>query len=348
MNKKTTIIAIIAAVLVLILAGVGVALSSRSEKVPENPSGTIGNLGGNLNNGGYFVEHDGIVYFANSYDADTLYKMNVDESGIEKMSTTVVQNLLAGGNYLYYFQLGSSGATGLGGVRVPHAFNRCRLDGSRAKNLTRETVVTGQLVGSHLFLLIQGETGSYLTRLKIDESEETQVAAFVLNPAGAVGNQIYYNGTAEDHNLYVMDAGSCVQNLVIAGNVYNPVVDGEYIYYQNLADDYSIYRVSIYGGDPQKVTPQGQRVEFFNVAYGYLYYTVMGNNPQLWRCYSDGSEPIALATGVFNSINITPRFVYFRDYNDDSITYHSPLGSTNYSTFDGAMAAALQNLTTEK
>ena len=44
-------------------------LALLSGRVPLNDESTVGNTPGNLNNGGYFCESDGRVYFANAYDS---------------------------------------------------------------------------------------------------------------------------------------------------------------------------------------------------------------------------------------------------------------------------------------
>ena len=48
-------------------------------RIPMNDDATVGNTPGNLNNGGYFCEMDGRVYFANAYDNFALYSMNPEQ-----------------------------------------------------------------------------------------------------------------------------------------------------------------------------------------------------------------------------------------------------------------------------
>ena len=62
----------------------------------------MGNTPGYLNNGGYFCEADGRVYFANAYDNYGLYAMNPDESEMVKLSSNSVSSINAAGKYLYY------------------------------------------------------------------------------------------------------------------------------------------------------------------------------------------------------------------------------------------------------
>ena len=64
----------------------------------------MGNTAGNVNNGGYFCEYDGVVYFSNPYDGGSLYSMSPDETNLKKLISAKVSNINAGGRYLFYYQ----------------------------------------------------------------------------------------------------------------------------------------------------------------------------------------------------------------------------------------------------
>lgn len=109
-KQKNILFLSITGVILLILF-LFVILSSR---IPMNDEFTIGNTPGNLNNGGYFCEMDGRVYFANAYDNFALYSMNPDETDLDKYNEGAVSSINAAGNYLYYAQV--SGGTDSGGI----------------------------------------------------------------------------------------------------------------------------------------------------------------------------------------------------------------------------------------
>ena len=151
-DKKNLIIAgtvIFSMFLVLTLLAI---FSRRGEKVPPNPEGTIGNLPGNLNTGGVVCESDGKVYFSNPYDGGALYVMNSDETECRKLSTAVATSINVTGDYIYYFQSGSSGATGLGGVRIPLSYIRMHIDGKKGYTMTRSVIVRAQVVGDWVYM----------------------------------------------------------------------------------------------------------------------------------------------------------------------------------------------------
>ena len=94
----------------LIIAGaaVGIIFSlSKGKKLPENPSDYSGNTAANLYNHGTFVEFDGKIYFANAYDNDYIYCMDVDLQNIKKLYEDSAEylNIDSTGNYLYYSRI---------------------------------------------------------------------------------------------------------------------------------------------------------------------------------------------------------------------------------------------------
>ncbi len=341
-NKKVKYTIIVAGLVVVL--GIGIFLSIffnvRSTKIPPNPAGTTGNTAGNINNGGLFAESNGVVYFANSFDDDTLYCMNSDETNIKKISSAQISNLLVAGDYLYFFQLGTSGNTGLGSVRAPRSFNRCRLDGSKSASVVRETVIKAQLVDNTLYMLASGDNGSYFFRIETNGSDRTALADYIINPAACYNGLIYYNGTVSDHYLYSLNPKGDIVTPVLEYNMWNPVVYNGYVYFMDLNNDYRLCRYNL-GGDSVEILAK-DRVQAFNVGSGYVYYQTMGENAGLYCMLCDGSQSIQLAYGEFCDISMTSQYVYFKNYFDQAITYHSPIGSATYESFTAAGKAALE------
>lgn len=339
--KKVIIITSIVVVLLIVLA----ILTGRSERIPKNPPGTVGNTAGNLNNRGLFCELNGRVYFANAFDDGGFYSMNVDESDIKELAPVKVCNILGAGNYLYYFQLGASGTTGLGGVRMPHSFNRCHLDGSKATSMVRAVIVNAQLVGDRLYMLGQDDT-AYFFRINTDKKEETQLAKYIINPSSAENGIIYYNGTVSDHFLYAMNTATENAEVILQENVWFPICIEDYVYYVDPGNDYQLRRYSLSGQYIEVLTQD--KVESYNIGSGIIYYTTMGDNPCLKMMYADGSSPYVIANGVFSDINMTSQYVYVRSYYEPGKIYHAPLGSTGLEEFSNAQMAAIEAISKRK
>ncbi len=59
--------------------------------------------------------------------------------------------------------------------------------------------------------------------------------------------------------------------------------------------------------------------------------------------HGDGRHPTVIAEGIYHNINMTSRYVYFQEFQDDTTIYHSALGSSTYEVFQGAKDAAAQD-----
>lgn len=328
MKRITNYILPVAFIIIFILLTVASVLRSR---LASNPVGTIGNSAGNLNNKGLFCEQDGTVYFSNAADNGRLYAMNADETNIRKLSDLHVQNILIGGNYLYFFQLGASGEAGIGNVISVSSFNRSNLKGKDVTALTRDTVITAQLVDNDLYLLTSAPGGCRFIKMKTDKSETVTLADYEINPSCAVNGLIYYNGTRSNHYLYALDTATGSSRELWKGNIWEPVAEGDYVYYMDVENDYRLCRYSMSQNIIEVLT--NDRVDCFNLGYGYIYYQKNGDTPQLKCMRTDGTEVMVVAEGNYTNINMTSQYVYFQEFGYESSLYHSPLGSMGFSQF---------------
>lgn len=330
MKKRQLIITIV--ILILLFTAFAIFTYFHGH-IELNPPGTVGNAAGNLNNGGLFCEYNGRVYFSNPRDGGTLYAMNPDESGQEKLNEMQVRNILAGGRYLYYFQLGAAEtAGGFGSVTNTRSFNRCSLNGKQAVSMTRDVVVTCQLVDNYLYLLTAGAEHPVFYKMKIDKSEQVRLADYAINPAGVSNGSIYYNGTRENHHLYSLDTATDIEHSVWEGDLWYPVPEGDYVYYMDVANNYRLCRYSLSENRVEVLTHD--RVDCFNVGSGYIYYQKNdAANPQLKCMQTDGSSPFVVADGIYTNINMTSQYVYFQEFGEEGSLFHAALGNPGYGEF---------------
>ncbi len=334
LNKRTLIVIIILALLAVGTGVFSIVHNTRDKSIPEYPAGTVGNTAGNINNGGLFCELNGMVYFANAFDNDTLYVMNTDESEIKRLSGAVISNIIGAGDYIYYFQRSESGETGLGGVRVPYSFNRCKTDGKSAVSLLRGVVTAGQLVDNTLYLQCMDDDGAYFASISTAGEDYKEIGRYVLNPASAYDGAIYYNQTVGNHYLNRFDTRTGTNRELLNENVWNPVLYGDYVYYMDPGNGYQLRRYSLSAGNIEILT--NDKVQFFNVGNNYIYYQTFGDNAGLYFMGIDGSNPTLMAYGQFTDINMTSMYVYFKDYFDSTVLYHAFYGTNSYSAFTAA------------
>ena len=325
---------------ILILAAI-IIYTVWSTRIPMNPEGTVGNTAGNLNNRGLFCEYDGVVYFSNPYDNGALYSMTPDEENIKRLGSTSVELINAGGSFLYYSQLEAGGNGGLGNMRIRKGIYRSKLNGRKASCFTTDTAFAMQLVNNYLYYLVTDKSGPHFYKQKIDRKETVLLSDSQVNPACVLGNTIYYNGTESDHALYALNTLDDTVSSVWMGNLWNPILDGDYVYYMDVANDYRLCRYSLSANVIEVLT--NDRIDSYNMSAGMIYYQKSSSTePCLMRMALDGSNPEVVAEGVYSDINITSRDLYFHPFGNATPTYRTPVnGPIQVQTFDAAMEAAL-------
>ena len=335
MKKSMKItLAVLAAILVIAFL-VWTVLSGR---VPMNPAGTVGNTAGNLYNEGMFCEHDGMVYFVNAYPNGGVFSMSPDESNISRLNSMQAKNILAGGQYLYYFHTGALASdTGFSQLPGTKSFNRCKLNGSEDTAMSRELISAAQLIDNYLYLMAANGSRNTFLKQKIDSSEKIELADYVITPACVVNGMIYYSGST-DHYLHQLNTATDTDRIIWEGTLWNPIVEGDYVYYMNISDNYKLYRYSLSQNTEQKLSDD--RVDCFNVGSGYIYYQKNDTTaPQLKVMRMDGSSSWVLAEGNYTHINMTSQYVYFQAFGDEHTMFHSRIGSNNYEIFTSAKEA---------
>ena len=319
-----------------------------TSKVTMNEDYVSGNSAGNLNNGGFFCESNGRVYFANAYDNNTLYSMNADGTDIRKLNNSPVSSINAAGKYLYYAMTSGSkksGGDGLGHMMQTSGIDRSNLKDKSAVNLDRCHIVSMQLCGNYLYYeKYDNKEGTSLDKIRIDKKEKQTVANEIINPNCYVNGKIYYQGTARDHYLHALDVATDKDSVIWKGNIWNPIVQDSYVYYMDVSENYRLCRYSLSGDVVEVLT--NERIDMFNVYRDYIYYQVSSPDaPALKRMMIDGSSQETVQEGVFQNINITSSYVYFNGFDAPVPVYKtSTYGPVNVTTFDAAKQAAIENM----
>lgn len=343
MNSKKKNILILS-VIFFVLAAL-LAATLLAGRMPMNEKEVTGNTAGNLNNGGYFCEDNGIVYFANAYDHNSLYSMNTDETELKKLNSNSVSLINSGGDYLYYAMRSGANDDGLGFTRGTAGIYRSRKNGKSVLCLARTHAVCMQLCGNYLYYEdYNTKTGLLTTKIKIDKSDKTTVSSHVINPASYSNGLIYYNSAEDDHYLYALNTESDTTALLWEGDLWNPIYQDGYVYYMDVANNYRLCRYSLFDNVVEVLT--NDRIDLFNV-YGLIIYyqTNSKTEPALKRMQLDGSYPETVAEGVYENINITSQYVYFNLYGEDIPVYKtSTYGDVYVTTFDAARDAAAENI----
>ena len=341
MKRKVIIISCFC-FLALVCAGL-VIVSKINRRIPENPSGTIGNTSGNLYNSGLFCENDGYVYFSNPYDGNSLYCMRPDETEMKKLVPTQVASINADGKFLYYYQGGSGGNAGLGFLISTTGIYRTQKD--NPKNVACLDRVLGKYV-------ILADNTVYYTCADDDvslkcigtdgENKETLLDLDIL-PVSVQNSTFYYINNEENLHLMAYDLRSKSSRQVLLDDIYMPIIEGNTVYGIDIHDNYALVRLDITTGE--KTLLDSDRTDLINVTDSYIYYQTSGTTPQLKRIRRDGSDMAVVRDGAHSNINATSNYVYFTGFGSTTPMYKTPAsGSVNVTTFDAASTAALEEI----
>ncbi len=309
-------------------------LNSNSVKIPE---GTVGADAGNLNNYGLFCERDGKVYFSNAYDNGSLYVMNPDQSNIKKLANINARYINAGGNTVFFLGKPIAQSKGLGTVVSKPGIFSVTKDGRKFKSLLKEKTQSMLLLDNVIFYQHYTEKESttlYTHDLTSHSSKKT--LNYMINPASYQNGLIYFNGMYNDHYLYTLNVKNGEVTTVFTGDLWNPVCIGDYVYYMDVKNNYRLCRINLSANVVEILTHD--RIDTFNIGGGVIFYQKSSEkSPELKRMDLDGSNVATIASGVYNSINLTSTYAYFKEFGNDSKTYYVP--ASGYGTVNEFIAA---------
>ena len=336
MKAKTIIIWVI---IVLLIGGCAV-LWTLNTRIPKNPPGTVGNTAGNLNNNGLFCENDGVIYFSNLYDDGQLYSMTPNCTEIKELWDVPVKYINAGNQYLYYYQDSDSSNNSFGYLGSMLGVYRIRKNGKNNKCLDKTPSGIVNLINDTIFYQHYDDTdGMTLYQVDTDQTDKKTAVEAMINPACAANGVIYFANMEKNFYLSAYDTELMTISDLYEGKLYNPVLQGNYMYYMNVADDYALYRYEMTEGTIEKLTTD--RVDAYNICNDYIYYQKNDTaEPALKRMRPDGSEVEIIAIGNYSNINITSTYTFFTAFNEDVPMYKTPTnGAVQVTNFDEAAAA---------
>lgn len=336
MNKQLKQLIIIFGIVVLL--GATFLLLTRTKDIAQNPETLVGNTAGNLNNGGYFCQDGNMVFFANAYDSNCLYSMNVDETNMKKLSKSQVKYINAGGDYLYYYQENSTSAKDLGFVRQISGIYRLEKDGSGSFCISSDLSGIVTLIGNNLYYQhYDNQDGMTLYKSTTNKENEEEIASYIVNPSSYGIGYIFFNGMEDNHNLYQLNVNTNNITAIWDGDVWNPTYHNGYIYFMDISNDYKLCRYSL--RDKTKETLTSDRLDFFNIYGDVVYYQKNSTTePALKRMNLDGSNPEIVDEGNYQNLNITSEYVYYNEFGIPIPVYKTPTtGPVDVQTFAAAM-----------
>lgn len=350
MNKIVKRIIFIIIVISIIVALIIIKKTiEKSSVVPDNPPNAVGNSAGNLYNGGFFAEADGVVYFANPYDNGAVYAMEADGSLIRRIAAGNVSYITTYNDYVYFYSLEAAGQTGLGYVTGNRGIFRVDANGRKCVTLAQATSDSCMLLGNRIYYTVfeANERDDGNARISIHSvtingtNEEEDMLGHYKLGATYEGNIIF--GGYDDHNLYSYNPQSGTTNLLLEGTVYLPIYQDGLIYYLDITDNYKIKAYDVSAHTTSTIV--SERVDTYNMYGDYIYYqNVNPDEYALKRINLSSGQVEVVRYGVYRDLNVTHNYLYFREFGNDVPVYKTPtLGPINVTSFDEAMMAVMAN-----
>lgn len=322
--KQQNRLAIIVVIIIALILAVLIAVSIISKHIPKNPIGTVGNSSGNLNNGGLVCEtDDGIIYFANPYDNYFIYSMDPYGDNIKLVKDVSAEYINHAGKFLYFNQKESlQSATFFGLAGNMHGIYRLKLNGSKdMRSLDRTVAGTVVLIENDVYYQHSDTSvGTSLYKVSTSGSDAHMISDLFINPSCVIDGNIYFPNRDNNMQLSIINTES--ENVAPFVNIraFNPTLQGDYIYYIDADNGYSLSRYDMYRNTVETLT--SDRVDCFNV-YGdnIIYQKNDTSEPALVYMLSNGSGRQNLAYGNFTNINMTSTYTYFQPFDNPNVLY---------------------------
>ena len=319
-------------VLIILAAGVG-AFAHFSTRTVWNEENAVGNLSGNLNNGGFFCEDGDLIYFANPKDDGSLYSMNQDGTEFKKIHADKVSSINATSKYIVYVRENHERNNGSGNFFNFNNVGIYRIqkkNGSDIKQLYNDPAGTTGLYGNYIYYQhYNTETNLEFYRVKLDGSEEEKLSSEPIVPSSYENGYLFYNGVDNDHDIHAFNVNTKQVSDIAYGNYFSILAQGNSIYYLDLAQNYGIGRMGQDGSNPELLVKN--RCSFFNLSPDnrYLYYQIDGtDHNRLCQLDLTTMEEKTLQEGDFCKLHVTSRYLFFQDYHFGQWYQYNPSTDT--------------------
>lgn len=291
---------------------------------------TTGNTSGNLLNGGLFCENGNTIYFANPYDQNMLYSMNSDLGNVRKVSDDNVSYLNIAGKYMFYTkrndkkQIDSDTFMALSCTGL----YRANLNGDNVTHLYKDPTQVARLLGNYVYYQhYDAKKGLLLYRAKIDGSEDKMLLEDSCAPYAASDGMLYFTGSTKDHSIHSISTDGSNDTIIQNGNYTALSMQGDYLYFMDMADNYSLKRIPVSGGEPETLI--SDRLATYNVSEtGNTVYCQIdnGTNNGLYEYDITSGSLNLLASGDYNYLHLTNEYLFYEAF-DQSKLYILDLAS---------------------
>jgi len=288
-----------------------------------NDENISGNTAGNIYNGGLFCERNGKIYFSYDKAGGALYVMDSDLGNPKKLRNDKAVFINVDDNYIYYVRANDTNNSDTEYMMFYNSgVYRIKLNGSGLKAYTSDPSSYLTLKGNNIyFQKYDVATGFSLYKYRIDGEFHRLLVKDAAAPAYVTDSGLYYTPYAHNQGIKLIDLKSYITYQAYEGSYSHPIFRDGYIYYMDAARDNKIYRMNLDGSGKELLVDN--RCSTYNITNSgiYLYFQLDDQaNNGIYRLKLDTMETSRLLEGDYKHINVTEKYVFFRDA-DNSNTY---------------------------
>lgn len=271
-------------------------------------TGAVVNPGnaGNVIKSSLIFQSGNFLYCSNWYDGDKIYKMNLNGTGIQKVSDDAASELIVSNNIIYYANESDH-----------NALYYMNIDGTGRKKLLGEPVRNLELLGSLIYYVDSGNT---ITTFNI--SNNTKVSLNIKSTYfDSDGNNIYYEDYLSKYALSSIKAdGSGF--IKLKDDAPTSIVSGSgVVYYSNGWDSNKIYKVSSDGSNRTQLN--NFRSSNLVLDNGWIYYINGSDLDKIYKIKIDGTGNTVVSSETFVTyFTVAGNYVFFKSNTDANHSIH--------------------------
>lgn len=304
----------IIAIVVIVLVVLGIGLSMYLNRFKYNDNDVVGNTSGNLNTGGLFCENDGYIYFANPYDNNKLYKMDLDAKKAEKVCDDIVSYINVAGDYIYYARFNNKDAVET--IFKGNLYGIFRLKKGSDKGEPIHTGVSTNIALTGNYIYYQGYNDKKvfeLRKVKIDGKEDKKISDTAYSPVSISNGNVYFPEEAGNHNLMKLDTQSDNITVHKLGNFYLPVVLNNYLYYIDLDNSRRLTKMNLSTEKTQVLTEDSCVSYNISEDKNVIFYQAENSvdDHKLVKIDTNGDNLTVIKEGDCYNISITSKYMFY-------------------------------------
>lgn len=264
---------------------------------------------GNISNWGLIGKAGEWLYYCNSHDNHTLYKIKIDGTGRKKLSSEDTRFIHVLGDWIYYVEY-----DGANEHREGRAICKVRTDGSEKIELIRDNAgeISSMFVYNNWIFYWKTEyspdENNSLRKINTDGEDDIEICdgrAGYIN----VSEGIVYFLSNEGHICRIKDDGT--ERMILADDdCESLIVFDKEVYYCNFSDGHSLYKMKKDGTERTKIISDS--VFMFNIKEDWIYYGNSSDKDKLYKVCVDGREKTLVCEDSVSSIFVLDDWIYYR------------------------------------